>query len=100
MPDEVGRIDGVPIVVSDYVREDLNATGVYDGTTTNRAVALTVNRGGFVVGQRRSVTITTSDELFAEADQRAIIATLRLAFATTQPAGSEAVALTFNLATG
>ncbi len=56
--------------------------------------------GRRILGQRRSVTITTSDELLAEADQRAIIATLRLAFATTQPAGSEAVALTFNLATG
>jgi hypothetical protein len=66
----------------------------------NRAVALTCNRTGFVVGQRRAVTITTSNELLAEADQRAIIATLRLAFAATQPAGSEAVALTFNLATG
>jgi hypothetical protein len=53
-----------------------------------------------VVGQLRAVTITASDELLAEADQRAMIATLRLAFAATQPAGSEAVALTFNLATG
>ena len=99
LPGEVGRIDNVPVIVSDCVREGLNATGVYDGVTTSRSLALTVNRSGFVVGQRRAVTITTSDELLAEADQRAIMATLRLAFAATQPAGSEVLALTFDLAT-
>jgi hypothetical protein len=62
-------------------------------------VALTVNRAGFVVGQRRTVTIATSDELLREADQRAVIATLRLAFASSQPAAQEPVALTYNLAT-
>src|SRR5262249_43416370 len=40
---ELGRVDGAPVIVSEYVRADLNASGVYDGTTTNRSEVLTVN---------------------------------------------------------
>jgi hypothetical protein len=96
------------VIVSDYVREDLNASGVYDGATTNRTLALTVNRRAFVVGQRRGITVATNgyllrdttvvEEPHAEADQRIIKATMRLAFASRLPAGSEAVALTYNVA--
>ena len=50
---ELAKVDGVPIVLSEYVRQDLNATGVFDNVTTNRSLALTVNRRGFLLGQRR-----------------------------------------------
>jgi hypothetical protein len=53
---------------------------------------------GFVLGQRRAVTIRASDELLYDYDQKALVATLRAAFASSQPAGSEPVALTYNLA--
>jgi Phage capsid family len=98
LPGEVGHLDGVPIVASDFIREDLNASGVYDGTTVNRSIALTANRNGFVIGQRRAITVAASDELLREFDQRAILSTLRLAFASSQPAGQEPCALTYNLA--
>lgn len=96
---EAGRVDGVPVVVSDFVRDDLNASGVHDGATENRTVAITVNRNGFVVGQRRGVSIGQLTERLAESDQRGLTASLRLAFASRQPAGSEPVALTYNVST-
>jgi hypothetical protein len=39
-------------VWGDCVRDDLNASGVYGDFTTDRSIALTINRSGFVVGQR------------------------------------------------
>jgi hypothetical protein len=96
---EVGRVDGVPVAVSNYVRTDLNASGVYDGTTTNRSVALTVNHRGFLVGQRRGVTLASLPERYAEADQHGLVASLRVAFASTQASGFEPVAMHYNLAT-
>src|SRR5262249_43916307 len=43
LPGQVAVLDGIPIIASDFVRQDLNATGVYDGTTTTRTVAITAN---------------------------------------------------------
>jgi hypothetical protein len=95
---ELGSVDGSPIVVSEYVREDLNATGVHDGVTTNRTVVLTVNRRGFLTGQRRAVTVDVLRELYAESDQDLIIASMRRAFTPRFPSTEGIVALAFNAA--
>ena len=95
---ELGRIDGAPIIVSEFVRQDLNASGVYDGVTTNRTLALTVNRAGFLVGQRRGVTVQVLRELYAESDQDAIVASLRKAFTARVPTSELIVALSYNIA--
>lgn len=97
---ELGKAHGVPIVVSEYVRQDMNATGVYDGTTTNRSAALTVNKNSYVMGERRGMTVQVLRELYAEYDQDAIIATVRKAFAARFTAATEAtVAETYNVKT-
>jgi HK97 family phage major capsid protein len=46
---------GIPVVVSDYVREDLQAGGYYDGVTTDKAVAYLVNLKRFWIGRRRPI---------------------------------------------
>lgn len=96
---ELGSLDGSPIVVSEYVRQDLNATGVYDGVTTNRTLALTVNRRGYLMGSRRGITVDVYRELYAESDQDAVIASLRRAFTGRFPTTEGTVALHYNLAT-
>ena len=95
---EPAKVDGVPIVLSEYVRQDLNATGVFDNVTTNRSLALTVNRRGFLLGQRRGITLQVLRELYAESDQDAIVASLRKAFAARFPTTEGIVAMTYNLA--
>jgi HK97 family phage major capsid protein len=50
-------IYGIPIIVSDAVREDLNATGVYDGTTTTKGSVFLIHRPSWVVGVRRGFTV-------------------------------------------
>lgn len=50
---EVGQIGGVPVVVSEYMTSDLNASGVYDGVTTDYTGGLVVNRMRFQRAIRR-----------------------------------------------
>jgi HK97 family phage major capsid protein len=53
-----------PIIVSEFVREDLNASGVYDATTVNNTCVFLVNKTRFLLGRRRPVRI------LAKADDR------------------------------
>jgi HK97 family phage major capsid protein len=77
---ELAKLDGIPIVVSEFVREDLNDAGVQDGQTETDTVLPLVYRPGFMYGDRRNVTMQVLREVYAEADQDAIIATQRLDF--------------------
>jgi hypothetical protein len=54
---------GIPIVNSEHFREDLNASGVYDGMTTTRAGILMVNTKRFYVGQRRPIRVKLMPDL-------------------------------------
>lgn len=95
---ELGKVDNTPIVVSEYARQDLNASGVVDETTTNRHSAVTAHRRGFIRGERRGMTVQVLRELYAESDQDAILATTRQAFSARFPTGTEPiVAQTYNL---
>lgn len=54
---------GIPVVVSEHMREDLNATGVYDGVTTDRSGVLLVNERRWYVGIRRPVRMMLMADL-------------------------------------
>jgi hypothetical protein len=96
---ELGKVDGVPVIVSEAIREDLNASGVYDGSVTNRTVALLVSRRGFVIGNRRALTLEVLRELYAESDQVAVKATVRKAFTGRFDTASEpTVSEVYNIA--
>lgn len=86
---QLGSVDGVPIVVSEYVRQDLNASGVYDGSTTTETYAVTVHRRGFINGIRRQMTMQWLREVYAEYDQDALVVTHRRAFEERYPLASE-----------
>lgn len=95
---ELGKVDGVPIVVSELAREDLNATGVYAAAST-KTTASTVYYRGLARGIRRGMTVQLLKELYAEADQDGIIITTRQALESLYP-GQPIVATTYNLAPG
>lgn len=88
---ELGKVDGSPIIVSEFVRTNLNATGVFDNVTTNRSVALTVNRRGWLVGERRGMTLQLLKEIYAESDQDAILASTRKALSPRFPVATEGI---------
>lgn len=97
---ELGRADGAPLIVSEFVRQDLNATGVQDGVTTDRTIVQSVNRRGFVVGSRRGLTVQVLRELYAESDQDVVQVSWRKAFQAWYPVATEFLtAQTYNVNT-
>jgi hypothetical protein len=70
---QIGAVAGVPVIVSEWVREDLNATGVYDGITTTKTFNLCVNRNEWAMGTRMGLDFKISDELYLETFQRVIV---------------------------
>lgn len=76
---ELGRFDNIPVICSEQIREDLNASGVYDGTGNALTVALLVRRDGFIYGNRRGILVETDKDI--EAQSTILVASTRKAFA-------------------
>jgi len=92
-------LDGMPIIISEKVRQDLNATGVYDGVTTTKSIFAIVNKGCYLIGNRRLVTVKQASDI--ETDQEILVITQRLDFEPKYPAASEyAVGIGYNIVPG
>lgn len=74
---QVASLFGVPIIVSEWVREDLNASGVYDGITTTKTYALCVNRMEWAMGQRMALDVEVDDSIYRETYQRVLVSFMR-----------------------
>lgn len=75
---ELGRLDGIPIIVSEWVREDLSTTGLYDATTTNNTILILANLRRFIQGEKRRMTLKTFEDI--QNDQVVLVTTMRMAF--------------------
>jgi len=75
---EAASIFGIRIVVSSQVREDLNASGVYDGSTTTKGSILLMHRPSWLVGVKRGFTIEV--DVDKKRQINSVIATFRRAF--------------------
>jgi HK97 family phage major capsid protein len=75
---EAASIFGIRIVVSSQIREDLNASGVYDGTTTTKGSLMLVHRPSWMVGSRRGFTVEV--ETNKKRQINSVIASFRRAF--------------------
>ena len=80
---EIGRLYGAPVVTSGKVREDLNASGVYDGTTTTKSVVHLVSRRTRRLCRRRGVTILVLRN--EETDQWSVIVRTRMGLLDEYP---------------
>lgn len=63
---EINTFLGIPIIVSERCREDLNASGVYDGTTTTKGSILLVNKAQFLTGRRREFLVETDRDISSQ----------------------------------
>jgi len=89
---------GIPIVTSEQFREDLSATGVYDGLTTTRAGMLILNLKTFWLGQRRPIKVKVMPSLPSE-DQWLMASYRRVDFkGYTQSASLKSVQYGINIA--
>lgn len=86
---QLGMMFARPVIVSQYVREDLNASGIYDNVTKNRTIYLYVNRSCFKGGERRAARIKRYDELKAETGQIELIGSWRGAWGPVNYAGRQ-----------
>ena len=86
---EIAKIDGIPVVVSGEVPENLNASGVYDGSTVDNTVALLVRRDAFLLGSIRELKIETQRDI--ETDQSIIVGTVRKAGLMRWPTGTDPI---------
>ena len=92
---EVGQLFGSPVIVSEYIRETLNVSGVYDGTTVTKTVLLYVYTPGFVIGDRRNLTIKIAEDI--DFDNLKIVATQRLAFSAIRASTEKMVCTGYNI---
>lgn len=93
---ELGRFDNIPIIVSEFVREDLNASGVYDGVTTNKTEIILVYRPGFLYGDRRDVMVEVDRSIKSQTVD--MVASQRLDFEPRYDITEPLVAIGVNLA--
>ena len=75
---EISNFLGIPIIRSEAVRENLNAAGVYDGTTTTKGSILLLNQTRFLTGRRRAFTVETDKDISSQTN--IIVASFRKAF--------------------
>lgn len=75
---EAASLAGARIVVSEALREDLNASGVYDGSVTTKGSLLLVHRPSWMVGVRRGFTLEV--EVDKKQQVNYVIASFRRAF--------------------
>jgi hypothetical protein len=69
--------DGMNLVVSEFMREDLNATGVYDGTTTDNGFVSIVHRRAWELADGGSIKNKPVDQVYALKGLTGILATWR-----------------------
>jgi HK97 family phage major capsid protein len=75
---EAASIFGIRIVISAQVREDLNASGIYDGSTVTKGSIMLVHRPSFIMGVRRGFTVEV--ESYKKRQVNAVIASFRRDF--------------------
>lgn len=98
---QVGSLFGVPVIVSEWVRENLNASGVYDGVTTTKTYALCVNRREWAMGQRMALDIQTDDSIYRETFQRVMVGFMREDFQSIASASTDDnTSIGFNITSG
>ena len=71
---------GIGIVSSEYLFENLNASGVYDGITMTKGALLLVNKTRFFLGRRRPIRIRVAMDSRAEYDRQQLVSYQRADF--------------------
>ena len=95
---QIGSIHGIPVIVSEHVRENLNASGVSDGITATKTYNLCVNRNEWAIGQRMALDVETDDVLYRETFQRLAVAFMREDFQHIGTAATnDDTAISFNV---
>ena len=81
---QIGRIFNTPVLTSKYARTNVAATGVNTNAGPNTfGVVYLVNRNGYILGNRRGVTIKAAEAIWS--DQGLMVVTWRGDFQKMRP---------------
>ena len=72
---ELAKLDGIPVVVSEFVPTGLNASGVYDGATTTKTGLILPYRPSFIVADFGTPKTETDRDI--ETQQTKLVSTRR-----------------------
>jgi HK97 family phage major capsid protein len=76
---ELGRFDNIPIIITEFLPENLNASGAYTSDVDNdNTCVLLVYKDGWVHGERASFTVKQGEEI--KTDQKYLISRARRDF--------------------
>lgn len=75
---ELAALFGIPIIGTERMREDLNASGVYDATTTTKSAVLLIRLDRFMTGRRREFMVELFNDV--KTQQTNVVASFRKAF--------------------
>jgi HK97 family phage major capsid protein len=89
MSGSLASIAGSPIITSQFIRENLNASGVYDGVTTDNTTCLLVNVRRFMLGMRRPIRIKAQRDARPEFDRWQLVSYSRMGFNGAPQGASE-----------
>jgi len=77
-----------PVILSEFIREDLDANGIYNVAGTYTELIL-VNRKGFIKGARRALTVETWQDV--KAQTKDLVASTRKAFVDSLDAANNPI---------
>ena len=87
----LGAFRGSPIIVSEFIRQDLNAGGTYDGLTTDKTVVHLVNVDEFKLAQRRPLRMRVQPNPDASFDAWQLASYQRISFKPVEPTNPSGV---------
>lgn len=91
---ELGRVDNIPVIVSELIPGNLNAAGKYDGTTVTKGTCVLVNRNGFMWGDRKEFSLDSYRNIYTGVNS--LVGSQRLDFQKVLPATAVPVAVGYN----
>lgn len=94
---QIASVHGVPVIVSEHVREVLNASGVEDGITQTKTFMICVNRNEWAMGARTPLDIEVDDSIYRETYQRVVLGFQREDFQNLGASTDENTAIAFNV---
>ena len=92
---QLASLAGVPVIVSEFMDKELNASGIYDNTTKTKTGMLVLNRSRFKMGTLRSTTVELDKDISRGIYQS--VATVRKVLFSIDPAAKKNCAYGFNL---
>lgn len=78
LPGRTGVLGGSPVLVSEFMREDLNASGVYDASVITKGSLLLVRTDGFARGVVRNILVETDKNIVSQ--KRQLVVSTRMDF--------------------